>query len=124
MKLYKLGEKPIYDVRKTHFGFRTKEVEIDTFSQVIQVIEFHKREWFESDKKRMRHYPGDADAKGIHLRLFRTVPKLDLETIFPNTTPLMRNLDKIKILRFHSRGKHRPTMLLLLPAPHQGQQSY
>lgn len=98
MKLYKLGEKPIYDVRKTHFGFRTKEVEIDTFSQVIQVIEFHKREWFESDKKRMRHYPGDADANGIHLRLFRTVPKLDLETIFPNTTPLMRNLDKIKIV--------------------------
>ena len=97
MKLYKLGEKPIYDVRKTHFGFRTKDVEIDTFSQVIQVIEFHKREWFESDKKRMRHYPGDADANGIHLRLFRTVPKLDLETIFPNTTPLMRNLDKIKI---------------------------
>jgi hypothetical protein len=97
MKLYKLGEKPIYDVRKTHFGFRTKDVEIDTFSQVIQVIEFQKREWFESDKKRMRHYPGDADANGIHLRLFRTVPKLDLETIFPNTTPLMRNLDKIKI---------------------------
>ncbi len=97
MKLYKLGENSISDIRKTHFGFRTQKVKVETFSQVIQVIEFHNKEWFESDKKRMRHYPGDADINGLHLRLFRTVPKLDLETIFPNTTPLMRNLDKIKI---------------------------
>ncbi|MDA0649252.1 MAG: DUF3754 domain-containing protein [archaeon] len=98
MKLYKLGQQSVSDIRKTHFGFRSQKVEVETFSQVIQVIEFHDKEWFESDKKRMRHYPGDTDINGLHLRLFRTVPKLDLETIFPNTTPLMRNLDKIKIV--------------------------
>ena len=97
MKLYKLGESTISDIRTTHFGFRKQEVQIETFSQVIQVIEFHDKEWFESDRKRMKNYPGDDEIDGLHLRLFRTVPKLDLETIFPNTTPLMRNLDKIKI---------------------------
>jgi len=44
----------------------------------------------------MKHYPG-AEAKGLHIRLFKTVPKLDLETVFPNTTPVMRIVDKIKI---------------------------
>ena len=34
---------------------------------------------------------------GLHIRLFKIVPKLDLETIFPNTSPQMRNIDKIKI---------------------------
>ena len=97
MKLYKLGESTISDIRTTHFGFRKQEVQIETFSQVIQVIEFHDKEWFESNRKRMKNYPGDDEIDGLHLRLFRTVPKLDLETIFPNTTPLMRNLDKIKI---------------------------
>lgn len=97
MKLYKLGESTISDIRTTHFGFRKQEVQIETFSQVIQVIEFHDKEWFESNRKRMKNYPGDDEIDGLHIRLFRTVPKLDLETIFPNTTPLMRNLDKIKI---------------------------
>ena len=97
MKLYKLGESTISDIRTTHFGFRKQEVQIETFSQVIQVIEFHDKEWFGSNRKRMKNYPGDDEIDGLHLRLFRTVPKLDLETIFPNTTPLMRNLDKIKI---------------------------
>ena len=97
MKLYKLGENTISDIRTTHFGLRKQNVQFDTFSQVIQVIEFHDKEWFQSDRKRMKHYPGDDDINGLHIRLFRTVPKLDLETIFPNTTPFMRGLDKIKI---------------------------
>jgi len=97
MKLYKLGESSVSDTRTTHFGLRKQEIQFDTFSQVIQVIEFRDKEWFESDRKRMKHYPGDEDINGLHIRLFRTVPKLDLETIFPNTTPLMRSLDKIKI---------------------------
>ena len=45
----------------------------------------------------MNHYPGEV-AAGLHLRLFKTVPKLDLETIFPNTSPEMRYFDKVKII--------------------------
>ena len=32
------------------------------------------------------------------LRLFKTIPKLDLEVIFPNTSPKMRRIDQMKIL--------------------------
>jgi len=97
MKLYKLGEMKFNDVKTTMFGLKNQEVEIDTFNQVLQIIQYQHKSWFFAEKKRKKHYPGDEEANGVHLRLFRSVPKLDLETIFPNTTPLMRNLDKIKI---------------------------
>ena len=85
------------DIKTTMFGLKNQEVEVDTFNQVLQIIQYQDKSWFSAEKKRKKHYPGDEEANGIHLRLFRSVPKLDLETIFPNTTPLMRNLDKIKI---------------------------
>jgi hypothetical protein len=97
MKLYKLGEMKFNDVKTTMFGLKNQDVEIDTFNQVLQIIQYQDKSWFFSQKKREKNYPGDEEANGIHLRLFRSVPKLDLETIFPNSTPLMRNLDKIKI---------------------------
>ena len=97
MKLYKLGEMKFNDIKTTMFGLKNQEVEVDTFNQVLQIIQYQDKSWFLAEKKRKKHYPGDEEANGIHLRLFRSVPKLDLETIFPNTTPLMRNLDKIKI---------------------------
>ncbi len=97
MKLYKLGEMKFTDVKTSMFGLKNQEVEIDTFNQVLQIIQYQDKSWFLAEKKRKKHYPGDEEANGVHLRLFRSVPKLDLETIFPNTTPLMRNLDKIKI---------------------------
>jgi hypothetical protein len=97
MELYKLGEKRVSDIRTTMFGLRSEEVDIDTFNQVLQIVQYKDKSWFFSEKKRKKYYPGDEDVEGIHLRLFRSVPKLDLETIFPNTTPLMRNLDKLKI---------------------------
>lgn len=95
LRLYKLGELTVPDVRTSWFGLKKQEVTIESFDRVIQILEFHEEKWFR-DKKRMKHYPGE-NATGLHLRLFKTVPKLDLETIFPNTTPMMRYIDKIKI---------------------------
>lgn len=95
MKLYKLGEISVEDERKSWFGMKTEMVEIDAFDRIIQVLEFQDKTWFE-ERKRMNHYQGD-EGKGLHIRLFKTVPKLDLETIFPNTSPMMRGVDKIKI---------------------------
>jgi len=74
---------------------KTEKVEIDAFDRIIQILEFKDETWF-AERKRMKHYQGD-EGKGLHIRLFKTVPKLDLETIFPNTSPMMRGVDKIKI---------------------------
>ena len=95
MKLYKLGEISIEDERKSWFGMKKEKVTIDAFDRIIQILEFQDVKWFE-ENKRMKHYQGD-ESKGLHIRLFKTVPKLDLETIFPNTSPMMRGVDKIKI---------------------------
>jgi len=94
--LFKLGESSRPETRTSWFGLRKQEITIEAFDRVIQVLQYHDEDWFE-DKKRMKHYPGEV-AAGLHLRLFKTVPKLDLETIFPNTSPEMRYFDKIKII--------------------------
>ncbi len=95
MKLYKLGEVKIEDERTSWFGMKKEKVSIDAFDRIIQVLEFKDKKWF-AERKRMKHYQGE-EGKGLHIRLFKTVPKLDLETIFPNTSPMMRGVDKIKI---------------------------
>jgi len=95
MKLYKLGEVSIQDERSSFFGLKKETVTIDAFDRIIQIIEFQDESWF-AERKRMKHYQGE-EGKGLHIRLFKTVPKLDLETIFPNTSPMMRGVDKIKI---------------------------
>ena len=96
MRLYKLGEHRFRDIRKSFFGLRKTEIEVDAYDRVLQVVQYNDEAWFQSNK-RMKHYPGVL-ANGLHLHLFKTVPKLDLETIFPNTTPNMRTLDRLKIL--------------------------
>jgi len=93
--LFKLGKVTISDVRTTWFGLKKEEIATEAFDRVIQVLQFHNEDWFENNN-RMKHYQG-IESAGLHLRLFKTVPKLDLETIFPNTSPEMRHLDKIKI---------------------------
>jgi hypothetical protein len=96
MRLYKLGEQNFSDVRKSWFGFKETAIEVNAYDRVLQIIRYQNQAWFKSNK-RMKHFPG-AHAQGLHLHLFKTVPKLDLETIFPNTTPNMRTLDRLKIL--------------------------
>ena len=96
MRLYKLGEQNFSDVRKTWFGLKETPIEVNAYDRVLQIIRYQNEDWFKSNK-RMKFYPG-VHAQGLHLHLFKTVPKLDLETIFPNTTPNMRTLDRLKIL--------------------------
>ena len=94
--LFKLGEISTPGTRTSWFGLKKEEITIEAFDRVIQILQYHGEDWFE-DNKRMKHYPGEI-ARGLHLRLFKTVPKLDLETIFPNTSPEMRSFDKVKII--------------------------
>jgi hypothetical protein len=95
MHLYKLGEHQFSDVRKRWFGMKKETIHVNAYDRILQVIQYKDKAWFESEK-RLKHFPGEH-AHGLHLHLFKTVPKLDLETIFPNTTPNMRLLDKIKV---------------------------
>jgi hypothetical protein len=94
MRMFKLGEERTTETRRK--GLRKTEAEIVSYGRVVQAIQFKDKAYFE-EKKRLKDWPGEH-ATGLHLRLFKRVPKADLETLFPNTSPNMRALDKIKII--------------------------
>ncbi|HIG20334.1 MAG: hypothetical protein CXT67_04705 [Methanobacteriota archaeon] len=102
LKTFKLGEKTIKNVRdpslfaKLILRKEPTQVDVEVYERIIQVMQFRERAWFENNKT-LGNYPG-TEAKGLHLRLFKTIPKLDLEVIFPNTSPNMRRIDQVKIL--------------------------
>lgn len=96
MRLYKLGTETKDVTSKSLFGLRKDTKSAQIFENVITVLEFQDEKWFADDKKRLRNKI-ETEIGGLHIRLFRDVPHLDLEVIFPNTSPSMRTFDKIKI---------------------------
>ncbi len=101
MRLFKLGQSPVTDTPKQALIHRVlrRPAEtrmVDVYDRVVMAIQFQSKEWFEENGIPKR-YPGDR-ARGLHLRLFASIPKLDLEVIFPNTKPMMKVSDKIKII--------------------------
>lgn len=96
LKLYKLGETNKSVEIKKMYGLKTEYKSVKIFDYVLTILEFKNRDWFMEDRKRSKNYIGD-EADGLHIRLFKDVPHLDLEVIFPNTSPSMRTIEKIKI---------------------------
>lgn len=96
MKLYKLGHHVEETVKSSYYGLKKETIQMKVFDRVLTVLEFKDKDWFVQDRKRKKNYPGD-EVNGVHIRLFRDVPHLDMEVIFPNTSPTMRTLEKIKI---------------------------
>ena len=96
MKLYKLGHHHDEIEVTSMYGLKKETKTVKIFDKILTVLEFKDEDWFMEERKRKKHYLGD-DGKGLHIRLFRDVPHLDMEVIFPNTSPSMRTLEKIKI---------------------------
>ena len=79
-------------IKRWH-GFGTKTVEVPVFERVCLYLRFKpEEELTEKQKKDMSCEPG----KTI-LKLFRNIPKADLEMLFPNTELRMRLIDKLII---------------------------
>ena len=95
-RYYKLGQHVEEREIQTFFGLKKEKKSVRVFEKVITVLEFHNEDWFLSNNKK-RFYPGQ-EGHGMHLRLFKDVPHLDMEVIFSNTSPSMRTIEKIKIL--------------------------
>lgn len=96
MKLYRLGDSYRSVEVKSLFGLKKEMKNVRLFGNVLTVLEFKDENWFMADRKRKKNFLGD-EGKGLHIRLFKEVPHLDMEVIFPNTSPSMRTLEKIKI---------------------------
>ena len=96
MKLYRLGDSYQETEVKSMFGLKKEIKNVRIFSNVLTVLEFKDEKWFMAERKRKKYYLGQ-EGQGLHIRLFKDVPHLDMEVIFPNTSPSMRTLEKIKI---------------------------
>jgi hypothetical protein len=91
-KIFVRGEENVTETFKHNYFWR-KEKEIQYFDRVVVLIEYKPEEYFVSngfDISKLPFSPGTS-----LLKLFKRVPKNDLETIFPNAIPRMSVKDKL-----------------------------
>lgn len=91
VSLFARGQSQRQETLKTWFGLRSRSIEFTNYDRVVVYLKF--REDFEMDGKDMEHCRAGATL----LKLFRNVPRADLEMLFPNTQVRMRLLDKLLI---------------------------
>ncbi len=77
----------------TKFLFWKKEIEFEYYDRVMIYLYYNDESYFAEDKVRLRKMPYDPGC--IVLKIFKRVPKNDLETIFPNAVPKMSTTDKL-----------------------------
>ena len=75
------------------FFFWKKEVEIEYYDRVVIYLHYKDSNYFKAKKidPEKLHF----DSNSIVLKIFKRVPKNDLETIFPNAEPKMSLKDKL-----------------------------
>ena len=77
----------------TWFGLRKKEIQLQVYDRVLVYVRFKNQEYFdEIDKNDLFFQPGST-----LIKLFRNVPKNDIEMLFPNTEVRMKPIDKLLI---------------------------
>lgn len=75
------------------FFFWKKEIEIEYYDRVMIYLKYHDGDYYKKKKKRLDKMP--IDPGSVVLKIFKRVPKNDLETIFPNAVPMMSTTDKL-----------------------------
>jgi hypothetical protein len=77
----------------TKFILWKKEIEFEYYDRVMIYLNYNDANYFNEKKVRLNKLPFDPGC--IVLKIFKRVPKNDLETIFPNAVPKMSTTDKI-----------------------------
>ena len=91
--LFRRGESLQRQTVKSWFGLRSRQIEFINYDRVLLFIHFKPSAWF-ADRNRM---PETFLPDTTLIKLFRDVPRTDLEMLFPNTEILMRPVDKLLI---------------------------
>ena len=77
----------------TNFIFWKKEIEVEYYDRVMIYLNYNEADYLKEKKVKLRKLP--IDPGSIGLKIFKRVPKKDLETIFPNAVPRMSTTDKL-----------------------------
>lgn len=91
VSLFARGESQRQEMLPTWFGLRPRTIEFINYDRVVVYLKF--RDDYEAVQQDMSHCRAGATL----LKLFRNVPRADLEMLFPNTQVRMRLLDKLLI---------------------------
>ena len=75
------------------FIFWKKEIAIEYYDRVMIYLNYHDASYYNEKKIGLGKMP--IDPGSVVLKIFKRVPKNDLETIFPNAVPMMSKTDKI-----------------------------
>lgn len=73
--------------------FWEKEIEIEYYDRVMIYLNYNEADYLKENKVKLGKMP--IDPGSIGLKIFKRVPKNDLETIFPNAIPRMSLKDKM-----------------------------
>ncbi len=75
------------------FFFWKKDIEFEYYDRVMIYLNYNDANYFNEKRVRLSKLPFDPGC--IVLKIFKRVPKNDLETIFPNAVPKMSTTDKL-----------------------------
>ncbi|MFK7733505.1 MAG: TMEM143 family protein [Pseudomonadales bacterium] len=90
---YRRGESRRTAEARKWYTWKKHEIEFTNFERVLVYVKFKGEDYFRNrDPKDLFFKPGTT-----MLKLFRNIPKADLEMLFPNTEVAMRVQDKIMI---------------------------
>ncbi|BBB29800.1 TMEM143 family protein [Neptunomonas japonica] len=89
--LFARGEREAEETVTSFFGLRKTKVRFVNYERVAIYIRFNEH----IDLKRQQEF--NLQPGGMVLKLFKNVPKADLEMLFPNTEIKMRLVDKLLI---------------------------
>lgn len=91
-ELYARGHHTAKEKVKKYY-FWKKEVEIEYYDRVLIYLNYSDADYLTQKKVKLGKMP--IDPGSIALKIFKRVPKNDLETIFPNAVPKMSLKDKM-----------------------------
>lgn len=77
----------------TKYWFWKKEVEIEYYDRVLIYLNYSDSDFLNLKKVKLGKMP--IEPGSIGLKIFKRVPKNDIETVFPNAIPRMSTTDKL-----------------------------
>ena len=91
--------------------FKTKEITMNVYERVVLYIQFKDAEYFKAKgKKNLMFEPGSTI-----LKLFKSIPKADIEMLFPNAETKMSRVDKM-VMAFPAGFGSIPVLIKVVPS--------
>ncbi len=90
---FRRGENTRRETLVTWGGLRRRTITFTNYDRVVVYIKFKPQAYFDERKRRELPYQPGATL----IKLFRNVPKADLEMLFPNSEVRMQTIDKLII---------------------------